>query len=60
MENITLRVAGKAIIINSKGKVLLLREAVTYQEGTNIGRYQCPGGRLNPGESYTEGLLRRS
>jgi len=58
MENITLKVAGKAIIINSEGKVLLLREASTYQEGTNTGRYQCPGGRLNAGENYTAGLLR--
>lgn len=58
MDNITLRVAAKAVITNDKGEVLLLREAKTYQEGTNTGKYQIPGGRLNIGESYGEGLRR--
>lgn len=53
-----LKVAAKAVIVNDKGKVLILREAKTYADGTNIGRYQLPGGRLNPGESYEEGLHR--
>ena len=53
-----LRVAAKAVITNDEGKVLLLREASSYEEGTNIGRFDVPGGRLEPGESYNEGLLR--
>ncbi|MBX4190961.1 NUDIX hydrolase [Candidatus Saccharibacteria bacterium] len=60
MSDITLRVAAKAIIVNESGKVLLLREADTYDEGTNLGKYQIPGGRLNLGESYKEGLCREA
>lgn len=52
------RVAMKAIIVNGDGKVLLLREASTYEEGTNVGRYQFPGGRINPGEPFLDGLRR--
>lgn len=60
MTDIVLRVAAKAVIINEHGKVLLLREASTYEEGTHLGRYQIPGGRLNPGESYEDGLRREA
>lgn len=60
MTEITLRVAAKAIITNKEGKILLLREADTYDEGTNIGKYGVPGGRLNIGESYEEGLHREA
>src|SRR5258707_1775823 len=52
------RIALKAIIINSAGKVLILREANTYQEGTNAGKYDVPGGRLEPGEVWSDGLIR--
>lgn len=58
MTDITLRVAAKAVITDSQGNVLLLREANTYGDGTNIGSYGIPGGRLNPGESYEDGLRR--
>jgi 8-oxo-dGTP diphosphatase len=53
-----LQVAAKAILINPAGQILILREATTYDEGTNIGRYHCPGGRIKPNESYEEGLRR--
>jgi 8-oxo-dGTP diphosphatase len=53
-----LQVAAKALLVNSKGKILILREAKTYVEGTNIGRYHGPGGRIKPSESYEEGLRR--
>jgi 8-oxo-dGTP diphosphatase len=53
----TLRVAAKAVIVNSEGRVLVLREA-EYDEGTNAGKYMLPGGRLEPGESFHDGLLR--
>lgn len=52
------RIALKAVIVNDEGKVLLLREANTYEEGTNIGRYHMPGGRLEPGEAWEDGLRR--
>lgn len=58
MTDMILKVAAKAVVINESGEVLLLREASTYKEGTNIGRYSCPGGRLNPGENYENGLKR--
>jgi 8-oxo-dGTP diphosphatase len=52
------RIATKALIVNEKGQFLILREAKTYEEGTNIGRYQLPGGRLELGEAFTDGLKR--
>ncbi len=48
-------VATKAFILN-QGKVLVLRESGLYQDGTNSGRYDLPGGRLNPGEAVMDGL----
>jgi 8-oxo-dGTP diphosphatase len=51
------RIACKAVIAKD-GKVLLLREASTYEEGTNIGRYHLPGGRINAGEPFLDGLKR--
>lgn len=59
-DNPVLRVAAKAIIVNDGGKVLVLREADTYEEGTNIGRWGIPGGRINIGESYFDGLRREA
>lgn len=53
-----LKVAAKAVVVNEKGEVLLLREASTNKEGVNLGCYCNPGGRLNPGESYEDGLRR--
>lgn len=52
------RIAMKALIVDDEGKILVLREADTYAEGTNIGRYGLPGGRLNVGEPFLEGLAR--
>lgn len=56
--NIVQRIATKALIVNVKGEILILREASTYEEGTNVGRYHLPGGRLNPGEKFLDGLKR--
>lgn len=50
-------VATKAFILY-KGKVLILQEAGDYKDGTNTGRYDVVGGRLNPGERFDESLLR--
>ena len=55
--NIKLFVALKAIIVN-EGKVLIVREAGTYNEGTNIGKWGVPGGRLKPGEHFAAALKR--
>ena len=53
-----LRVAAKAIIVNEKGQILIVREASTYGDGTNIGHFGVPGGRIELGESYGDGLSR--
>lgn len=50
-------IATKAIVVHN-GKVLLLHESGSYQDGTNIGRYDLPGGRLHPGERFDEALRR--
>jgi 8-oxo-dGTP diphosphatase len=57
-QQIVQRIATKALIVNDKGQMLILREASTYEEGTNVGRYQLPGGRLEPGEAFLDGLQR--
>ena len=57
-KEIKLRVAAKALIVNKAGKVLILREASTYKDGTNVGRYHLPGGRIEEGEAFFDGLKR--
>lgn len=57
-QEITQRIAFKAVIVNEKNEVLLLREASTYVEGANTGKYHFPGGRLEPGEKWQNGLKR--
>lgn len=56
--DIVQRIAAKAVITNNAGKLLILREASTYEEGNHTGRYQFPGGRIDPGEPFVEGLHR--
>jgi 8-oxo-dGTP diphosphatase len=52
------QIAAKALIVNSDGKILILREAAEYADGTNTGKYHMPGGRLEKGETYWDGLAR--
>lgn len=59
MGDILQRIAMKAVILNGNGQVLILREAgASYTEGTNEGKWQIPGGRINPGEKWRDGLDR--
>jgi 8-oxo-dGTP diphosphatase len=60
MNDIALRVAAKAVIMNAKGQVLILREASDEAHPTNTksGRYQLAGGRLETGETFEEALRR--
>lgn len=53
------RMAAKAFIVRN-GTVLIVREAETYEEGTNIGKYQIPGGRIEIGEPFFEALKREA
>lgn len=55
--NIVQRIACKGLIMHD-GKLLILREAETYVEGSNTGKWHLPGGRLNPGEPFLDGLKR--
>lgn len=50
-------VATKALIIYD-GKVLLLRESGKYVDGSNIGKYDVVGGRVEPGQRFDDSLLR--
>lgn len=55
---IVLQVAAKAAIVNSSGEVLIVREASSGKNNTKVGLYGLVGGRLNPGESFIDGLKR--
>lgn len=58
MKVVRQRIAGKAIV-EHRSKILILREAGTsYEEGTNEGRWQLPGGRIEVGEDVNEGFAR--
>lgn len=50
-------VAQKAIVVN-KNKVLIIREAPSYKDGTNIGKWGVPGGRIKPEEHIVDALKR--
>lgn len=50
-------VAAKAVITNDLGQVLVLKEQVS-EEGTNAEKWGLPGGRLNLGERFLNGLAR--
>lgn len=54
---IKLFVAVKAFIVKD-GKVLILEEAGNKNTGTNPGKFDFPGGKLDLGEKPEAGLLR--
>lgn len=58
MTDIVQRIAMKAVIVNDEGKILILREAATYGDGTQRGRYHMPGGRIEIGENFEDALHR--
>lgn len=51
--------ACRAFIVRG-GTVLLIRESKAYAGGTNIGKYDCPGGKLENGEDFRDALLRET
>jgi 8-oxo-dGTP diphosphatase len=51
-------VATKAVLMNSNGRVLIVRESGAYDEGTNEGKWDVVGGRIDVNESLLEGLKR--
>lgn len=50
-------VAMKAFLVHD-GKVLILRESLKNPDGTNAGKYDVVGGRVEPGERFDETLRR--
>lgn len=52
-----LTVATKAFIKFEK-KILILKESKRYDDGTNDGKFDVPGGRVEPGQNFKESLLR--
>lgn len=50
-------VATKAFIVHN-GKVLLLKESSKYNDGSNAGKFDVVGGRVEPGQRFDESLLR--
>lgn len=50
-------IATKAFVVHDD-KVLIVRESRTYEEGTNAGKFDVPGGRVKPGERFDKSLAR--
>ncbi len=55
-----LKVSAKAVITDDKGRILMLRESADDEERSKAGQYQFPGGRLDEGEAYEDGLKREA
>lgn len=49
--------ATKAFIVHD-GKILLLKESSKYNDGSNEGKFDVVGGRVEPGQKFDESLLR--
>lgn len=53
------KIAAKALVINSEGKVLLLRKSNDdIRHSGNSGKYDLPGGKIDAGETIAEALAR--
>ncbi len=53
------RIAMVAVIKDSNGKILIIREATDdYEDGYSAGKWTMPGGRLEIGERWEDGLRR--
>ena len=49
---------GAKAVVEYGGKILLLRESAQYDEGTEAGKWDVPGGRIEPEESLAAGFKR--
>lgn len=53
-----LGVAVKALVVDDAGRILLIRRA--DNAGTDPGRWDLPGGKIDYGESLTDALVREA
>jgi len=51
-------IAMKGLVVGPDDKILIVREATTYEDATRLGKYMLPGGRINPGENHLDALKR--
>jgi 8-oxo-dGTP pyrophosphatase MutT (NUDIX family)/GNAT superfamily N-acetyltransferase len=51
-------VAGLAVVARDTGRVLLLQRSNDDETDPAAGKWECPGGHLDPGESPIEGAIR--
>ncbi|MCL2451697.1 NUDIX hydrolase [Candidatus Saccharibacteria bacterium] len=58
MKNVNLRVAAKAVIMNDRNQILILRESETHVGGSQAGKYGLVGGRIGSDEPFFDGLRR--
>ena len=59
MAELVQRIAVKALIVDDSNRVLLLRKSEDNERHAGkSGRYNLPGGKINPGESIEEALKR--
>jgi len=49
---------GAKALIHHEGRILLIRESSKYVDGTEVGKWDVPGGRIEPEEKVREGLIR--
>lgn len=45
-------------VVHHEGKVLVLRESSQYLDGSGVGKWDMPGGRINSEEAVRDGLVR--
>lgn len=57
MFDMKLFVGAKGLVVFN-GRVLLMRESSKYEEGTEEGKWDVPGGRILPEEEVSVGLKR--
>lgn len=50
--------AATKAFLNYKGKILILQESSRYSDGTNTGKFDVVGGRVELGQRFDESLIR--